>query len=126
MNCVCSENWQGVKDDIGTLQQNVNNIQDLCNQLTEDADPKFGQKITQEVTSLQEKWNKVVTMAGEQNSRLKGALEASQKIYERIKDMTEWLEPIKEDLSNKDYAVDSLNDLQVKSKKFKVSEVLFF
>uniref|UniRef100_A0A8W8JFQ6 Dystrophin n=1 Tax=Magallana gigas TaxID=29159 RepID=A0A8W8JFQ6_MAGGI len=109
----------GVKDDIGTLQQNVNNIQDLCNQLTEDADPKFGQKTTQEVMSLQEKWNKVVTMAGEQNSRLKGALEASQKMYERIKDMTEWLEPIKEDLSNKDYAVESLNDLQVKSKKFK-------
>lgn len=115
-----------MKDDIGTLQQNVNNIQDLCNQLTEDADPKFGQKTTQEVMSLQEKWNKVVTMAGEQNSRLKGALEASQKMYERIKDMTEWLEPIKEDLSNKDYAVESLNDLQVKSKKFKVSGVFFF
>lgn len=115
-----------MKDDIGTLQQNVNNIQDLCNQLKEDADPKFSQKMTQEVTSLQEKWNKVVTMAGEQNSRLKGALEASQKMYERIKDMTEWLEPIKEDLSNKDYAVESLNDLQVKSKKFKVSGVNYF
>lgn len=65
-------------------------------------------------------------MAGEQNSRLKGALEVSQKMYERIKDMTEWFELIKEDFFNKDYVVDSLNDFQVKSKKFKVSEVLFF
>ncbi|XP_061169275.1 dystrophin-like isoform X1 [Saccostrea echinata] len=109
----------GVKDDITTLQQNVNNIKDLCDQLTEDAEPKFTQKMTQEVTSLNEKWSKVVNLAEEQNTRLKEALERSQKMSERIRKMTEWLEPIKEDLSNKDYAVESLNDLQVKSKKFK-------
>lgn len=65
-------------------------------------------------------------MAGEQNLRLKGALEVSQKMYERIKDMTEWFELIKEDFFNKDYVVDSFNDFQVKSKKFKVSGVFFF
>lgn len=65
-------------------------------------------------------------MSGEQNFRFKGALEVSQKMYEWIKDMTEWFELIKEDFFNKDYVVESLNDFQVKSKKFKVSEVLFF
>lgn len=49
-------------------------------------------------------------MAGEQNFRFKGALEVSQKMYERIKDMTEWFELIKEDFFNKDYVVESLND----------------
>jgi flagellar hook-associated protein FlgK len=110
-----------VKEDITTLQQNVNNIKGLCEQLTEDAESSFTQKMTQEVTSLNTKWSEVVTLAEEQNARLKEALERSRQMYDRIKDMTDWLEPIKEDLSNKDYAVESLNDLQVKSKKFKVS-----
>ncbi|XP_078330229.1 dystrophin-like isoform X4 [Crassostrea virginica] len=109
----------GVKDDISTLQQNVNNIQDLCRQLTEEGDPEFTRNMTQEVTMLQEKWNKVVDLAGQQNCRLRDALESSQRMYDRIRLMTDWLEPIKDDLSNKNYAVESLNDLQVKSKKFK-------
>ena len=110
-----------MKDDISTLQQNVNNIQDLCRQLTEEGDPEFTRNMTQEVTTLQEKWNKVVDLAGQQNCRLRDALESSQRMYDRIRLMTDWLEPIKDDLSNKNYAVESLNDLQVKSKKFKVS-----
>ena len=38
-----------------------------------------------------------------------------------MEDVVQWLMDLKQDLANKDYAVDSPSDLQVKAKKFKVS-----
>ncbi|KAK3089530.1 hypothetical protein FSP39_004327 [Pinctada imbricata] len=109
----------GVKDDIKTLQKNVDNVNSLSEKLTENAEPQFAKTLATEVSTLNKKWDNVVTLAEEQNKRLKDALKSSEEIYERMKAITDWLEPIKEDLVNKDYAVDSPNDLSVKCKKFK-------
>jgi len=47
-------------------------------------------------------------------------------MYNRIKELTEWLEPIKDDISNKDYSVENPSDLAIKNKKFKVSMFVEF
>ncbi|XP_063403799.1 dystrophin-like isoform X1 [Mytilus trossulus] len=110
----------GVQEDIKTLQQNVNNINDLCKQLLVEAEPNFGERLVTEINSLNEKWAQTVKLAQEQNTRLKMALKTSESVYNRIKELNEWLEPIKEDISNKDYSVENPNDLNVKNKKFKI------
>ncbi|XP_069136952.1 dystrophin-like isoform X1 [Argopecten irradians] len=109
----------GVLEDIKTLQQNINSIRELHKQLLDNIDPQFGDKMSTDVKTLNDKWNQTVSLAEKQNSRLKVALSSSQDIHERIKVITDWLEPMKDDLSNKDYAVNNANDLLVKTKKFK-------
>lgn len=86
-----------------------------------EAEPNFGERLVTEINSLNEKWAQTVKLAQEQNTRLKMALKTSESVYNRIKELNEWLEPIKEDISNKDYSVENPNDLNVKNKKFKVS-----
>lgn len=99
----------------------MNNINDLHKQLAAEAEPCFGSKLTSDVTELNARWNKVVMLAQEQNTRLKVALKRSEEVHSRIKILTEWLDPIKDDLAHKDYAVTNPNDLLVKTKKFKVN-----
>ena len=63
----------------------------------------------------------VVSLAREQDERLNGRLSSSQNLYDKLESLMEWLTALKQDLTNKDYSVDSPSDLQVKCKKFKVS-----
>lgn len=69
---------------------------------------------------MNEKWNSVVTLAREQNTHLVNAIKYSKDIFSRMESLTKWTEQQKQQLDNKDYAVDSINDLLVKNKKFKV------
>lgn len=67
------------------------------------------------------RWEEVVALATEQNERLTEQLTHSKDIYDRIEGTSLWLAGLKQDLANKDYAILSPSDLQVKIKKFKVS-----
>ncbi|XP_053396069.1 dystrophin-like isoform X7 [Mercenaria mercenaria] len=107
------------QNDIKTLQKNMDNINHLYRSLSLNTEPTFGAKLTKEVEELNSHWNKVLTLAEQQHARLKGSLDSSEEIYNEIKAIITWLEPIKEDISHKDYSVESLNDLQVKNRKFK-------
>lgn len=110
-----------VQNDIQTLQKNMDNINHLYRSLSVNIDATFGDKLATEVEELNTNWNKVLIQAEQQHARLKGSLDSSEEIYREIRKIIAWLEPIKEEISNKDYAVESLNDLQVKNKKFKVN-----
>ena len=112
--------FQGVQDDIKTLQNNMDSINHIYRGLSQHIETTFGKKLSDEVQDLNTNWNKVLTLAEQQHDRLKGSLDSSEEIYQQIERIISWLGPINEDLSNKDYAVESLNDLLVKNKKFKV------
>ncbi|XP_041352153.1 dystrophin-like isoform X2 [Gigantopelta aegis] len=109
----------GVLDDIKTLKQNVSSINALSTALATEGDPSLRESIAAEVKSLNEKWERVVVLAEEQNQRLTQLLNKSRKVYDQIDVLIRWLEAIKEDLSHKDYSVENTNDLLVKNKKFK-------
>ena len=98
----------------------MDSINHLYRGLSLHIEPTFGKKLSDEVQELNTNWDKVLTLAEQQHARLKGSLDSSEEIYNKIGRIIYWLGPIKEDLSNKDYAVESLNDLLVKNKKFKV------
>ena len=79
------------------------------------------EQLKAEVASLNSRWEQVVSLAREQDERLNGRLSSSQNLYDKLESLMEWLTALKQDLTNKDYSVDSPSDLQVKCKKFKVS-----
>ena len=125
---ICIQNWcfQGVQDDIKTLQKNMDSINHIYRGLSLHIEPTFGKKLSDEVQELNTNWNKVLTLAEQQHARLKGSLDSSEEIFNKMERIINWLGPINDDLSNKDYAVDSLNDLLVKNKKFKVKCIIPF
>ena len=98
----------------------MDSINHIYRGLSQHIETIFGKKLSDEVQDLNMNWNKVLTLAEQQHDRLKGSLDSSEEIYKQIERIISWLGPINEDLSNKDYAVESLNDLLVKNKKFKV------
>ncbi|KAK7483287.1 hypothetical protein BaRGS_00025454, partial [Batillaria attramentaria] len=110
---------KGVQDDIKTLQLNVKSINSIAKSFMDDADPQFKEKLKAEVAALNARWDQIVTFTQEQHERLTSRLSSSQGIYDRIEGITTWLSSLKQDLANKDYSVESPNDLQVKNKKFK-------
>ena len=63
--------FQGVQDDIKTLQKNVDNVNKLSETLTENAEPQFAKTMATQVATLNTKWDKVVSLSEEQNRRLK-------------------------------------------------------
>ena len=85
-----------------------------------EGDASLQESIANEVKSLNQKWERVVVLAEEQNKRLTELLDKSRQVYDQIDGLTKWLEAIKDDLANKDYSVENTNDLLVKNKKFKV------
>lgn len=114
-----------VQNDIQTLQKNMDNINHLYRGLSINIDPGYGDKLANEVEELNTNWNKVLILAEQQHERLKGSLDSSEEIYREIKKIIAWLEPLKEEISNKDYAVENLDDLREKNRKFKVIIVKF-
>ncbi|KAK6187729.1 hypothetical protein SNE40_005688 [Patella caerulea] len=109
----------GVMEDIVTLKQNIKNINSLCQSLSEATDSSFTKDMKKEVEGINIKWEEVTKLAKEQNDRLKSSIETSKNMYDRMETLTKWLEDLKEELSNKDYAVQNANDLLVKTKRFK-------
>ncbi|WAR08800.1 DMD-like protein, partial [Mya arenaria] len=102
----------GVQNDILTLQKNMDQINHLYRGLSINIDSAFEAKLSQEVEEVNTNWNKVLMLAEQQRQRLKGSLDSSQEVYREINKIIAWLEPLKEEISNKDYSVESLNDLQ--------------
>ncbi|XP_052240299.1 dystrophin-like isoform X2 [Dreissena polymorpha] len=108
-----------VQKDIKTLQKNMDDINHLYRSLSLNIDPVYGAKLSEEVEELNTNWNKVLILSEQQHDRLKGSLDSSEEIYREIRRIISWLEPIRDEISNKDYSVQSLSDLQVKNKRFK-------
>ncbi|KAL8560189.1 hypothetical protein ACOMHN_021683 [Nucella lapillus] len=110
---------QGVSDDIQTLKHNVESINSLASLSNDDSDPDYQNQMKEEVAALNQRWEGVVSMAGQQDERLKGRLSNTQGVYDRMQGLTSWLTGLRQDLANKDYSVYDPDDLQVKADKFK-------
>ncbi|XP_076445085.1 dystrophin-like isoform X2 [Babylonia areolata] len=110
---------QGVLDDIQTLQHNVKSVNSIARVFSDDSDPEFQTQMKEEVTALNQRWEQVVSLAQQQDERLKGRLSNSQDVCDRIQALTSWLTHLKHDLANKDYSVSDPSDLQLKADKFK-------
>ncbi len=64
-------NFQGVLDDIGTLQGNVDQLNDIVKNLVENCDKDYKEQLEKEAKELNQNWKKVTDLAKSQNKKLK-------------------------------------------------------
>ncbi|ESO83438.1 hypothetical protein LOTGIDRAFT_169302 [Lottia gigantea] len=109
----------GVTEDIVTLKQNITNVNNISKSIGENMETAYQEKLNTQVSELNKNWEMTIKLAKEQNERLKEKIIKSNKMYDNIDELIEWLENIKETLSNKDYSIKTLEDLTTENIRFK-------
>uniref|UniRef100_A0A1W7RAQ1 Protein detached n=1 Tax=Hadrurus spadix TaxID=141984 RepID=A0A1W7RAQ1_9SCOR len=92
------EQSNALQDDIKTLKPNLDSINSAGKELMQNSATTFERELKNQLTELNNKWEKVLKVADEKNRTLQEALEKSQGISETIKDFYQWLCNIENDL----------------------------
>ncbi|XP_064628408.1 dystrophin-like isoform X4 [Lineus longissimus] len=103
----------GVKDDIITLQENIDAIKEIVNELLIDSDEDFGTKLAEDVRELYEQWEEVVRMSHDQNKHLHVMAETSAKLNARFEEVTAWMDTVLQEHLSKEYVVVNWKDLEI-------------
>ena len=138
--------FQGVQEDIATLQVNVDNINEIHKLLTSGyatgtsttesqsegeegasaappvslANPEFRDKMADEVEQLNRKWAHVLDLSGEQNRRLREALEKSATFLDSVAELEEFTADVQAEHLGREYTVHSQQELDQLHDSFKV------
>ncbi|XP_071801510.1 dystrophin-like isoform X3 [Asterias amurensis] len=113
------EQGQALTDDIQTLQQNMDNINETGQKLAKEGDPQFTTRITTELKELQTKWTRVTKLAREQRQSLEQAHGVCKKLKDDMVTMTDWLDANEADYISKEASIQDPADIQTKLKKVK-------
>ena len=121
--------FQGVLDDIKTLEDNVNSISDITTDLLRASDKDFAEKLRGEVDSLTRRWADISQLARDQKQRLIEAQKRTQALWDSVKEQEIWMEKVKREHLAREYTVHSdqeLNDLVARFKVLEVCETGFY
>jgi septation ring formation regulator EzrA len=110
-----------VKEDIVTLQENIDAIKEIVNELLLDAEEDFGTKLEEDVRELYDQWEEVVRMSHEQNKHLHIMEETSGKFNERLDEVTTWMDIVLQEHLSKEYVVVNWKDLEINCQAMQVS-----
>ncbi|XP_022094793.1 dystrophin-like [Acanthaster planci] len=116
------EQGQALTDDIQTLQQNMDNINETGQKLAKEGDSPFADRITAELKQLQAKWTQVTKLAREQRQSLETAHGMCKKLKDEILELNDWLDLTEADYISKDASIQDPTDIQNKLKKVKKAQ----
>ena len=71
---ICNDNplhFQGVLEDVETLQGNVTQLNDIAKSLLLEAEKEYKEHLDKQTQELNENWQKITDMADNQNNKLK-------------------------------------------------------
>ncbi len=118
-----SDMFQGVLEDIQTLQPNVSNINDIYKSLSVCSEEEFEDKFTKDVDDLNERWKAVNKLANDQNTTLKHHLGETQVYLDKMAELEMWMDRQIKDHLAREYTVHSLEELQALHENFKVFNI---
>ncbi|KAL1435838.1 hypothetical protein MTO96_010612 [Rhipicephalus appendiculatus] len=78
------EQSNALDDDVGTIQNNVDNINLVAEGLIQDSEEEFGDTLQRQVDDLNRQWDKVMEMARKKNATLKRAVQTGRCASEGI------------------------------------------
>ena len=116
--------FQGVLEDIMTLEDNVKSIQEITTDLKENSEKEFGDKLQGEVDQLTQRWASISQLASSQKTRLLDAQDKTQALWDHIKEHELWMEKVKRDYLAREYTVHSEKELEDLLSRFKVRVML--
>ena len=92
-----------LQDDIRTLQPNMDQINETGNTLINRCDSNedtFSNDLQNKLSNLNHDWDATVTSAGQQNSKLRTALDKSKEVITLISDINVFLDQLETDLAS--------------------------
>lgn len=111
---------EGVKEDIRTLQENLDNVNEIIADLVEIADNDFTERLTKEVDELNSQWESVKVLSKEQSDRLTRGMEMTEKVHNQIKVLEKYMDSVNREHLAHEYTVHTKEELVQLNTKFKV------
>ena len=103
-----------------TLQQNLDNIDEITEQILRNAEKTITENITTEVDDLKKRWAGIIQVSNEQHECLEVAMERTQKLLSQMDEVSRWLKCQNEEHLEQDHAVHSQAELEQLDVTFKV------
>ncbi|GFS73958.1 dystrophin [Nephila pilipes] len=111
------EQSNALQDDIKTLGPNVERIETTGKELIDNAgETPFATEIREQISSLKEKWEKVIEQANNKNIKLKEAVNGNNELTEIMSELSEWLQKLETEIPE-DNPISNSSDLMSKNKK---------
>ncbi|XP_037520470.1 dystrophin [Rhipicephalus sanguineus] len=110
------EQSNALDDDVGTIQNNVDNINLVAEGLIQDSEEEFGDTLQRQVDDLNRHWDKVMEMARKKNATLKRAVETGRCASEGIADLCEWLRELDMEIP-REKPINTASELQARIRK---------
>ncbi len=123
---VFADDFQGVEEDIRTLQQNLSCVKDISRNLLENADPAYHSALTQEVQEICEQWQDVTAMAARHQDKLREVLGHTRKFLTWMSDMEAWIDWTRQEKLGHDVTISDQTQLDEAHQKFKVKITFLF
>ncbi|KAL3212840.1 hypothetical protein MRX96_007875 [Rhipicephalus microplus] len=95
------EQSNALDDDVGTIQNNVDNINLVAEGLIQDSEEEFGDTLQRQVDDLNRQWDKVIEMARKKNATLKRAVQTGRCASEELQARIRKLQACKDKLDSK-------------------------
>jgi len=111
---------QGVKEDVQTLQQNLDNIDEITELILLNAEKVITAKITTEVDDLKKRWAGIIQVSNDQHECLEVAMERTQKLLSQMDELSRWMKMQNEEHVEQEHAVHSQAELEQLDDAFKV------
>ncbi|KAK2181696.1 hypothetical protein NP493_384g04000 [Ridgeia piscesae] len=110
---------QGVKEDVQTLQQNLDNIDEITELILLNAEKVITAKITTEVDDLKKRWAGIIQVSNDQHECLEVAMERTQKLLSQMDELSRWMKMQNEEHVEQEHAVHSQAELEQLDDAFK-------
>ena len=87
--------YQGVQDDITTMQPTVEAITEVSRNLRSQADPSFSSRLQAEVDQTLGRWSAIIELSRQHTGKLSSAIEETRVLFNDIGSLDSWLDDIK-------------------------------
>ena len=112
--------FQGVQEDIETMQSTVDSINEVVNIFLPKADKTFGRQLKSEQDEMNAKWTKLVDLSLKHNNKLVEDLERTRAVVVETQKLDKWIDSITKEYLAREYTVHSDEELEGLIDKFAV------
>ncbi|XP_077976931.1 dystrophin-like isoform X2 [Glandiceps talaboti] len=112
------EQSQALKDDIETLQPNMNSINETGGRLVKEGATDYTAKINEMLIQLNQCWDRINHLAKEQKDGLDGALKRSKSFKEDMVQVMDWIDDTESEYVMKEMNLQDPTDIQRMLRKY--------
>ena len=102
------------------MKLSVDAMNAIVQTLRTDIDPTFEVQLNAEAEKLNSRWSQVVELCQRHKDKLMESLDTTERLGNELQSMSDWVRETREEHLEKEYAVDSLQELNDVAKTLQV------